>query len=396
MSTHAEHRDGAPPERPRHEVAEVVRLCGDAFVREHPHLSREQRRVLRDVAACRTAVLGGHLDVCDACGVGRPSYNSCRNRHCPKCQALRQAQWVEARSVRLLPTHYFHVVFTLPAELRPLALAHRTDLFELLFQCASRTLAELAHDKLRAQLAVTAVLHTWSRDLGFHPHVHCIVSGGGFDHTRDAWVAAREKFLFAVHVMGALFRGKMLAALRDAHQRGRVDLGTDPDAFLRPLYRKRWVVYAKPPFGNAEHVVRYLGRYTHRVGISNARIQDVSADAVRFATRDGKHATLRPAEFLRRFLLHVLPAGFVKIRHFGLLAPANVGDRLDRARQRLQERLTPSPVPPTLGRAPRSGAEVLLALLGIDVHRCRACHAHAVTRRALPDTNVDVVARDTS
>jgi len=152
---HAEHRAGAPPERPRHEVAEVVRLCGDAFVREHPHLSREQRRALRDVAACRTAVLGGHLDVCDACGGGRPPFNSCRNRHCPKCQALRQAQWVEARSARLLPTHYFHVVFTLPAELRPIALAHRTELFELLLQCASRTLAELAHDKLGAQLAVT-------------------------------------------------------------------------------------------------------------------------------------------------------------------------------------------------------------------------------------------------
>jgi hypothetical protein len=246
-------------------------------------------------------------------------------------------------------------------------------------------------------IGFTAVLHTWSRDLGFHPHVHCIVSGGGLDLTKDTWVAAREKFLFAVHVMGALFRGKMLAALRDAHQRGRVDLGPDPEAFLRPLYAKRWVVYAKPPFGSADHVVRYLGLYTHRVGISNHRIQEVSADAVRFATRDGKHATMTPTEFVRRFLLHVLPSGFVKIRHFGLLAPANVGDRLARARQRLDEGSSREPVVhanPT--RAPRSGAEVLLALLGIDVRRCRFCHADAVTRRALSDSPVDAVMRDTS
>lgn len=307
MSTHAEHPAGAPPERPRHEVAEIVRLCGQTFVRAHPFLSREQRRVLRDVAACRTALLGGHLDVCEACGVERPAYNSCRNRHCPKCQALRQAQWVEARSTRLLPTHHFHVVFTLPAELRPVALAHRTELFELLFRCAWDTLADLARDKLHAQLAVTEVLHTWSRDLGFHPHIHCIVSGGGYDPVHETWVAARPRFLFAVALMGALFRGKVLTALRDAHRLGHVDLGHDPDGLLRPLYDKRWVVYAKRPFGDAAQVVRYLGLYTHRVGISNHRIEAVSEHAVRFVTRGDKHATLTPAEFVRRFLLHVCP-----------------------------------------------------------------------------------------
>jgi hypothetical protein len=393
---HAEHRPGAPRRRVAHELADVIRLCGDAFARAHT-LSREQSRTLRDVAACRTEKLGGHLDVCESCGVCRPSYNSCRNRHCPKCQALRQAQWVDARSEKLLPTHHFHVVFTLPAELRSVAFRDRRKVFELLFACAWQTLSDLATDRLAARLAVTAVLHTWSRDLGFHPHVHCIVSGGGYDQTKDRWVASGRKFLFPVHVMGKLFRGKMLAALRAAVARGELDLGDDdPESFFGALYRKRWVVYAKRPFGDVARVVRYLGLYTHRVGISNQRIESVTDAAVRFRTRDGKHATVTPTEFLRRFLLHVLPSGFVKIRHFGLLAPGNAQRALERARARLTPQALPrtAPIAP---RAPRSGAELLLALLGIDVRACAFCRERARVRRPIDDAYApSPIARDTS
>ena len=234
-----------------------MRLCGHAFRRTH-RLSTAQARVLRDVERCRTPALGGHLDVCEACGTSRPSYNSCRNRHCPKCQALRQARWVGERERRILPTHHFHVVFTLPAPLRAVALRHRRRVFDLLFACAARTLLDLGHDRLGAQLAITAVLHTWKRDLGWHPHLHCIVSGGGLDVAGDRWRATGRKFLFPVLVMGALFRGKLLAALRRTVDDGQIDLPVaDHAAFFRVLYRTRWVVYAKRPFGGAEHVIRY-------------------------------------------------------------------------------------------------------------------------------------------
>lgn len=376
-----------------------MRLVGDAFARAHP-LAREARRALRDIASCRTPALGGHLDVCERCGDSRPSYNSCRNRHCPKCQALRQAQWIEARSERLLPTHHFHVVFTLPAQLRPVALRHRERVFDLLFACASETLADLAKDpvRLHAQLAVTLVLHTWSRDLGFHPHVHGIVSGGGLDIAAGKWVSAGRKFLFPVHVMGALFRGKMLDALKKAHARGDLDFGDqDPTALFANLYKTRWVVYAKRPFGDAEHVVRYLGRYTHRVGISNDRIESVTPEQVRFRTKEGKHATLAPEEFLRRFVMHVLPAGFVKIRHYGLLAPGNVHGRLDQARQRLREAsATPPPQATPTSTTPRSAVELLLALLGVDVRACAACRALARVRLPLPDPDRRPELRDSS
>lgn len=376
----------------------MVRLVGEAFVRAHP-LRREARRALHDIASCRTPALGGHLDVCEACGDSRPSYNSCRNRHCPKCQALRQAQWVDARSERLLPTHHFHVVFTLPAQLRPIALRHRERVFDLLFACANETLAELGKDqaRLHAQLAVTLVLHTWSRDLGFHPHVHGIVSGGGLDLAAGTWVSAGKKFLFPVHVMGALFRGKMLDALKKAHARHELDFGNqDPNALFATLYKTRWVVYAKRPFGDAEHVVRYLGRYTHRVGISNDRIESVSREQVRFRTKEGKHATLAPEEFLRRFLMHVLPAGFVKIRHFGLLAPGNVHGRLEIARRRLVEAGV-APAPSTSqSHTPRSAIDLLLALIGVDVRACSKCLAHARVRGPLPLPIAPTEPRDTS
>ena len=256
----------------------------------------------------------------------------------------------------------------------------------MLFACAAGTLLDLGRDpeRLGVQLAVTAVLHTWKRDLGWHPHLHCIVSGGGFDVCRDQWVASSRRFLFPVLVMGELFRGKMLAALRRALEQGEISIGDlDPESFFAKLYSTKWIVYAKRPFGGAEQVIRYLGRYTHRVAISNARIEDVSTDGVRFRTKAGQRVTLAPEEFLRRFLLHVLPKGFTKIRHFGLLAASNVNGRLERARALLTT--TPPSVQPA-SLAPRTWEETMIALLGVDPLVCPRCRARAIVRRPLPRT----------
>ena len=390
--------------RPAVEMADVVRLHGAAFRRTHS-LTPEQHAVLRAIERCRTAVLGGHLDVCLACGHQEPSYNSCRNRHCPKCQALAQARWVARRMDRILPTHYFHVVFTLPAELRGLTRRNPRILFRLLFEAASETLLELGRDPkwLGAELGITAVLHTWTRELLLHPHVHCIVTGGGLTQDGAAWRSTKPDFLFPVQVMGALFRGKMLAKIRLAHAEQRLDLGPPPNDpqgvtnLLDALHRKDWVVYAKRPFGGAEQVVRYLGRYTHRIGISNHRLVSLEAGEVTFRTKDGKRKTLSAEEFLARFVQHVLPPGFVKIRHYGLMAPSHVATRLATARRLLGERprtnLDPSLPLPAQDPAELSWQALVLRLTGIDATRCRACGAMAVVRRPLgPDARAPPVA----
>ena len=375
-------------DRPSLEVADIIRAHGEAFQRAHA-LTPEQHAVLRDIARCRTAELGGHADVCTACGHTEVAYNSCRNRHCPKCQSLAQALWVEERMARMLPTHGFHVVFTLPRELRGLALANRELVFSALFACAAEALLELGRDPkwLGADLGITSVLHTWRRDLRFHPHVHCIVTGGGLSLDGSRWIAARPDFLFPVRVLGALFRGKMLAALRRAHDRGRLRLDgparplADPAQFRRlcdKLHRKRWVVYCKPPFGSPEHVYRYLGRYTHRTGISNHRLVALDERGVTFRTRGDGRVTLAPDEFLRRFLLHVLPKGFVKIRHHGLFAPSHIATKLATARA-----LLTAPSPPTADApplSPRDFRELLLALTGLDLRGCPRCGSLAVLR----------------
>jgi len=378
------------------EVADIFRAHGHAYRQAHA-LSRDQRAVMRAIEVCRTAVLGGHLDVCDRCGYERPAYNSCRNRHCPKCQSLSQARWIAQRKARLLPTPYFHVVFTLPAALRPLALANRRTLFALLFATASRTLLTLGGDpsRLGALLGITAVLHTWTRDLQFHPHLHCIVTGGGLALDRHRWITARGRYLFPVKVLSRLFRGKFLAALAQAYDKGELALRgpcadlADPSRFARfkdHLYRHDWVVYAKRPFAGATHVFHYLGRYTHRVGISNQRLQAIDAHAVRFATKNGRSVTLSPHEFIRRFLLHVLPAGFVKIRHYGLLASPNVITLLATARQRLAD--AGSSLPPAAASSPATGAAcdwrtLLRHLTGIDLMRCPRCLTGTLVRHPL-------------
>lgn len=385
--------------RPRYEVGAIARAHRDELVTHHP-VNRQQHAVLDALCRCRTAALGGHLDRCGDCGYSRPSYNSCRNRHCPKCQALAQHRWLQQRRERMVDVHHFHVVFTLPAQLRSVVMRNRERLFSLLFEAASQTLLQLADDEKRlgAQLGLSAVLHTWSRDLGFHPHLHCVVTGGGLSADGSRWVSTRPGFLFPVRVMGALFRGKYLSALTKMYQRGQLELGPEHAHFERlldSLRGKRWVVYCKPPFGDAAAVYAYLGRYTHRVGISNARLLQVDAERVRFRTRHGKHATLRPVEFLRRLLLHVLPKSFVRIRHYGLLAPSNVGTKLATAQalrdsaqstRASQPSQRDAPGLDTEPSEPRPAEHVRLyyELTQIDLRVCPACRQGRLHHEPLP------------
>ena len=345
---------------------------------------------MRAIRLCRTAALGGHLEVCDHCDFERPAYNSCRNRHCPKCQARDQAAWVDKHVARILPTHYFHVVFTLPAELRDLVHRNRKLLFDLVFETASKTLLDLGKDRLGATLGITAVLHTWTRQMSFHPHLHCIVTGGGLASDGASWVQTKADYLFPYLVLSRLFRGKFLAGLQRLYQQGVLDLGgacqplLEPDVFqlLKDrLYRMDWVVYAKPPFADPEDVYRYLGRYTHRIAISNGRLEAIDDETVRFKTNYGKTATLSHDEFIRRFLLHVLPQGFHKIRHYGLLASGNLKTKLVHARRLLG--VNPAEVNPEPSLTD-DWREWMLQL-GVDVSRCPHCGVGTMLRRPLTD-----------
>jgi len=365
--------------RPRLEVADIFRAHGDDY-RQARLLRPEERAAMYAIESCRTQALGGHVDVCNACDFSRPAYNSCRNRHCPKCQALTQAAWIDQRMERVLPTPHFHVVFTVPHELGGLALRNRRAIFDLLFSAAARTLLALGADERRlgALLGVTAVLHTWTRDLRFHPHVHCIVTGGGLASSGDRWVPCRQKYLFPVRVLSKLFRGKFLDGLARAYERGELDLAgacatlADHHEFQTlkdTLHRKEWVVYAKRPFAGPEQVFKYLGQYTHRVGLSNHRLVSLDENGVCFRTKDRRQTTVAPEEFIRRFLLHVLPDGFVKIRHYGLLASGNVRTKLVEARRYLEvsDKVEHHP------RSEPSWKERFLALTGVDLTRCPRC-----------------------
>jgi len=364
-------------------VDDIFRAHGEAYRRDHV-LTPVQLAAMRAIEACRTASLGGHLDVCPDCDHQRPSYNSCRNRHCPKCQSLEQAKWIETRMDRVLPVPHFHLVFTLPHEINAIAMRNADFVYDLLFASASGALLRIAADPehLGAQPGITMVLHTWTRDLQLHPHVHAIVTGGGLVPGTDRWIAAQSRFFLPVRVLGAMLRGKVLDGLRTAYDRGQLDLDggcaqlAAPAAFKRMLdglYRKNWVVYAKRPPGGPEQVVRYLGRYTHRTGISNQRLISMDDSSVRFRTRGDKVATLAPAEFVQRFILHVLPKGFVKTRHFGLHAPANVKTRLVTAR-RVLGAAEPTP------RIAIDWRMRLLRLTGIDPVRCPCCGAKLLQR----------------
>jgi hypothetical protein len=324
--------------RPPFEVADVVRAQGDRFIENNPSwLHWRHIKVLRAIARCRTQALGGHRDQCPRCGYQTISYNSCRNRHCPKCQTATRDKWLAARQQELLPVGYFHVVFTLPRELSPLALRNKEALYGLLFHATAETLLEVARDPkhLGAEIGFLSVLHTWGQNLLHHPHIHCVIPAGGLSLDRSRWVHPPSGFFLPVRVLSRVFRGKFIAALKRLFRKGKLVLtGTlmplaDRKAFgsfLRSLFRHDWIVYAKPPFGGPSHVLHYLARYTHRVAISNHRLIGFDNNHVTFRWKDYAHGnkkrkmTVSTDEFLRRFLLHVLPRGFVRIRFFGFLA----------------------------------------------------------------------------
>jgi hypothetical protein len=318
-------------------LGDVIRRFGAALLqRRGAAVTPAQHAVLSTLGRCHTAALGGHLYVCDACGVERPAYNSCGNRHCPSCLGHKSAAWLEDRTDELLPVPYFHVVFTVPDAIAALALGNKKAVYSILFRAASETLLDIGADPrhLGATLGFLAILHTWTQTMQHHPHVHCIVPGGGLSPDRSRWVKSRDKFLLPVAVLSCLYRKKFLAYLAEAARAGSLQFAgvtahlasaTGFEAFLQEQQDKAWVVYAKPPFGSPEQVLKYLARYTHRVAISDRRIQSIQGDTVTFGYRDNasglqREMTLDGVEFLRRFLLHVLPQGFVRIRYFGLFA----------------------------------------------------------------------------
>jgi hypothetical protein len=375
---------GVGAERPsRIELADIVRAHGADYRRTH-QLARAQHRALHAIATCRTAALGGHRAVCTTCGAERITYNSCRNRHCPKCQRVATERWLAARRRELLPIEYFHVVFTLPHALNPLAQSHPRLIYRLLFQAAASTLTRFGRDPrhLGGELGVTAVLHTWGQNLSQHIHVHCVVTGGALGPDGSRWLRARTGFLFPVRALSKTFRGTYLAALRRAFEGGELHLTgslaplTDAAAFtdwLAQLRQQTWVVYCKAPFAGPEQVLAYLGRYTHRVAISNQRLIALADGRVRFRWRDYadgdrvKVMELDAAEFLRRFLLHVVPDGFVRIRHFGLLANRHRAAKLAQCRALLAQPPPPPPAPPESAQA------LMLRVTGLDIERCPVC-----------------------
>ncbi len=326
--------------RADHEVADIFRSSGPGYRAAHAgHLNLIQLKVMSAIENCRTAALGGHVEACEDCGHWRIAYNSCRNRHCPKCQGAAARTWLATREADLLPVGYFHVVFTLPAEIADIAYQNKAVIYDLLFRAASETMLTIAADPrhLGARIGITAVLHTWGSAMTHHPHVHMIVPGGGIAPEGTRWISSRPAFLLPVRVLGALFRRLFLTRLIQLHGAGRLAFFgssaylTDRRAFLRhlsPVRKKRWVVYAKPPFAGPQAVLAYLSRYTHRVAISNRRLVAFDGDAVTFRYKDYRRdeadrqrvMTLSTDEFIRRFLLHVLPRGFHRIRHYGLLA----------------------------------------------------------------------------
>jgi len=358
--------------RPPLEVADVFRAAGSAWRAAHAgHISLAQLKVMSAIETCRTAALGGHIEGCEDCGHRRIAYNSCRNRHCPKCQAVAAREWLAAREDDLLPVGYFHVVFTVPAEVADIAFHNKAVIYDLLFRAASETMLTIAADRrhLGARIGITAVLHTWGSAMTHHPHIHMVVPGGGISLDGERWISSRAAFLLPVRVLSKLFRRLFLTRLHELHAAARLHFFADHvelnerRAFLRylaPLRKKKWVVYAKPPFAGPEAVLAYLSRYTHRVAISNRRLISFDETGVTFRYKDYRRngaerqrtMTLAADEFIRRFLLHVLPQSFHRIRHYGLLASAGRKANVARARKLLAapapsetQELAPEPDP---------------------------------------------------
>ena len=361
------------------ELQDIIKEFGAEYLERH-RLPISHFKALKAIERCRTLQLGGHMDECDACGHVTISYNSCRNRHCPKCQKLSSERWIEQRKAQLLPVQYFHTVFTLPDLLNPVARFNQKAVYTLLFKAASETLLELARDKkyLGAEIGFTAVLHTWGQNLVDHPHLHCIVPGGGLSSDGN-WRNAKKDFFIPVKVLSRKFRGKFLAYLRETQETGGLKFGGDIESLrfnpsfnclMNKLYAVEWVVFCKESFKTPDSVIEYLGRYTHRVAISNSRIKSIVDGKVAFEWKDRgdgnktKTMTLDAFEFIRRFLLHILPGRFMKIRHYGLLSNRN---RLKIKKcQSLLKRIRLVPVKSTT-------RELILKLFGVDIAKCQCC-----------------------
>jgi hypothetical protein len=359
---------GRPPRAKRPELAEILRQ----YAWKLPRLSHDQARVVSALIACRTAALGGHLQRCDHCEREYPVYNSCRNRHCPKCQSLDQALWVEAQMRDLLPVPYFHQVFTLPHCLNPFFLTNPTTAYRLLFDAAVRTLIDVCRRHLGATPGIIAVLHTWNQLLEHHPHIHCIATGGGLSHDSERWISSRPNFFLPVRMLSEVFRGKLLEGLEHTFAKGTAEHATRQ--WLRRAAAQDFVVYCKPPMAGPEQVLRYLGRYTHRIAFSNERLVEHHDGQVTFTYKDRqkgarKFKTLPATEFTRRFLLHVVPTRFVRVRHYGLLANSLKRRRLARAQSLLGMPVPPEPTPP----GPESWQDTYRRLVGKDPLRCPAC-----------------------
>jgi Putative transposase/Transposase zinc-binding domain len=381
--------------RPALEVADIFRHHGEAFRRGHDgHLGRVERRVMAAIEACRTPVLGGHVEQCGDCGLVRCAYNSCRNRHCPKCQGMARAEWLEARQAELLPVPYFHVVFTLPTAAAEIAFQNKRVVYAILFQAAAEALRTVAADSrhLGAEIGAIAVLHTWGQTLQYHPHLHCIVPGGGLSPDGARWVACRPGFFLPVRVLSQRFRDLFVARLVAAYAAGELRFSgtlaalTEPDIFAERLDALRgidWVVYAKPPFAGPVPVLAYLGRYTHRVAIANSRLTRLADGQVDFNWKDYRHhgktkmMTLSADEFIRRFLLHTIPDGFHRIRHFGFLANGHRTAKLALCRTLLA-------VPPSEPSPRLSLRERYQQLTGEALDACPACGGHMLELGPLP------------
>lgn len=368
-------------------MADIFRQIGPAYRQEHADaLSRGQRCAMSAIERCRTAALGGHVEQCDACGHQRISFNSCRSRHCPKCQSLVRAQWLEDRQAELLPVEYFHVVFTVPQEIAAIAYQNKDVVYDILFRATAETLRTIAADPkhLGAEIGFIAILHTWGQNLLHHPHLHCVVPGGGISPDGERWIACRPGFFLPVRVLSRLFRRLFLAQLQQAFDDGKLHFFNslaalqDPASFakhLAPAKHAEWVVYAKAPFGGPEQVLQYLGRYTHRVAISNNRLIDFADGQVTFEWKDYRHESrnklmrLDAQEFIRRFLLHVLPPGFQRVRHYGILANRHREAKLERCRQLLA---APAPVV-ELSDTPLDYRDHYERLTGLSLRDCPQC-----------------------
>lgn len=393
------------------EVADVFRRYGDAYREQHgASLCTAQRRVMTAIERCRTAALGGHIEQCDQCGHQRISFNSCRDRHCPKCQSLARAQWLDDRRAELLDTQYFHVVLTLPQEMAAIAYQNKAPVYGILFRAAAETLSTIAADPkhLGAEIGFFAVLHTWGQNLLHHPHLHCVVAGGGLSPDGTRWIACRPRFFLPVPVLSALFRRLFLGYLQKAFDAGELQFFSsleplrERQAFLRylaPLRRAKWVVYAKPPFAGPEQVLEYVGRYTHRVAISNNRLLNIEDDTVRFRWKDyrdhdrQKVMTVSANEFIRRFLLHVLPDGFHRIRYYGFLSNRHRAQKLARCRE-----LLAMPVPePLHDQSEQDYRDHYEELTGVSLRQCPTCHqGQMVTIETFDSTTTRPPMHDTS